>query len=246
MSVFRLQIRRGATLYERMLIPTKKKKETSAANSNVDWKSSLPLEWTRVKRDPKAIADNGVSKSENCGLICCQDQEKTSFSTDGATHKIYGQVMFCLHDFDPNWVQGYFLQRNCKKPWGLLAIQQEIDDCLACSAGGYRKLSLTVYHNNSKSNGRNINETAKSSKIENVNWTGGDMMTLYHPKYVDMVGERLLTGEKALPMLNKYFSSLINRLKKECCAEPSATILEWLPNVAIVTGSMSLTLPVES
>jgi hypothetical protein len=46
--------------------------------------------------------------------------------------------------------------------------------------------------------------------------------------------------------LNKYFQSLINRLEKECCEEEGLSILEWLPNVAIVTGSMSLTLPTES
>ena len=52
-------------------------------------------------------------------------------------------------------------------------------------------------------------------------------------------------GEKALTMLNKYFTSLIDQLKTECHVKEDADTLDWLPNVAIVTGSMSLTLPVE-
>lgn len=69
------------------------------------------------------------------------------------------------------------------------------------------------------------------------------MITLYHPDHVHMEGERLLTGKKALPMLHKYFQGLINRLEKECRIEKGLPVLEWLPNVAIVTGPMSLTLP---
>jgi hypothetical protein len=259
------------------------------------WKSSLPLDWTRVRRNEEVNVDDAVGKSDDYGMICCQDPASCrrlghrrpensssilarpvplplhSNNDTDTTNKIHGQAIFCLHDLDPSWVQGFFLQRGCKKPWGLLAIQEEIDDCLACSAGGYRRLSLTVYrrhesasndiHRKSKSDDRgsnnsnnsntsntsnsNNNNNTKPCKIEGVDWTGGDMMSLYHP-YVDMVGERLLTGEKALPMLNKYFQSLINRLEKECCEEEGLSILEWLPNVAIVTGTMSLTLPTES
>jgi hypothetical protein len=248
----------------------------SSTSSTMGWKSSLPLDWTRVQRNKEVKVDDAVGKSDDYGIICCQDPVScrrlghrrpensssilarpvplhSNYDTD-TTNKIHGQAIFCLHDLDPSWVQGFFLQRGCKKPWGLLAIQEEIDDCLACSAGGYRRLSLTVYrrhesassdiHRNSKSDDRGSNNNTKPCKIEGVDWTGGDMMSLYHP-YVDMVGERLLTGEKALPMLNKYFQSLINRLEKECCEEEGLSILEWLPNVAIVMGSMSLTLPTE-
>lgn len=50
-------------------------------------------------------------------------------------------------------------------------------------------------------------------------------------------------GVRALPVLKKYFQGLINRLEKECDVEEGSSILDWLPNVAIVTGPMSLTLP---
>jgi hypothetical protein len=46
-------------------------------------------------------------------------------------------------------------------------------------------------------------------------------------------------------MLHKYFQELINRLEKECCVNEGSSVLDWLPNVAIVTGPMSLTLPTQ-
>ena len=74
----------------------------------------------------------------------------------------------------------------------MLAVREEVDDCMACSAGGYRRLSLTIYHRRESATKMNSND-AKTIKIEGVDWTGGDMMTLYHPQHVDMIGERLLT-----------------------------------------------------
>ena len=148
---------------------------------------------------------------------------------DATAKKIDGQAIFCLHDDDPNWVQGYFIPRGSKKPWGMLAIQEEIDDCMACSAGGYRRLSLNVYHRSGRrqsasndpqphrsdrSSGSNNNEnkieskSEKPCKIEGVDWTGGDMMTLYHPQYVDMEGERLLTVSIMCPVYNSLYSSI--------------------------------------
>lgn len=44
-------------------------------------------------------------------------------------------------------------------------------------------------------------------------------------------------------MLHKYFRGLITRLGKECSIEEDSSVLNWLPNVAIVAGSMSLTIP---
>eukprot|EP00980_Cylindrotheca_fusiformis_P030236 scaffold24592_cov220-Cylindrotheca_fusiformis.AAC.1 len=79
---------------------------------------------------------------------------------------------------------------------------------------------------------------------------------------VEMRAERLLTGTEALPYLEKYFSSLLQRLQtdffgqeedeqmKEDEAASSAdasqsttSILEWLPDIAIITGPMSIRLP---
>ena len=46
-------------------------------------------------------------------------------------------------------------------------------------------------------------------------------------------------------MLHKYFQGLINRLEKECSIEQGESLLDWLPDVAIVTGPMSLTIPIK-
>jgi hypothetical protein len=40
---------------------------------------------------------------------------------------------------------------------------------------------------------RNESSTKTSYKIDGVDWTAGDMMTLYHPLHVDMEAERLFT-----------------------------------------------------
>jgi hypothetical protein len=78
----------------------------------------------------------------------------------------------------------------------------------------------------------------------------GDMMTLYHPDRIEMIGEKLLTGSKCLPVLQKYFHNLIVQLQQEYFDHDdnqpppttSTSILEWLPDVTIVVGSMSLSL----
>jgi hypothetical protein len=150
---------------------------------------------------------------------------------------IRGQVVFCLHDTNPSWLQGYFIPKGSNKPWGLLAVQEVIDDCLECIDGGYRRLSLTVFHRHRRQ---------KSSKIQHVDWTGGDMMRLSHPD-LTMEADRLWTGPRALPYVNKYFKRLVTKLRDECCEtdEESNDILEWMPQVAVITGSMSLVLPKE-
>jgi len=256
-------------------------KTTDAERTGGDWLSSLPLDWTRMhQRDP--LVDGGTSvscceKPETCRLegrtrplskatrkypptVTTTISGKDDDDVVDTSNKFSGQAIFCLHDDDPSWIQGYFIPRGSTKPWGMLAIQEEVDDCTGCRAGGYRRLSLTVYHR-SESHGQSFSKNgpnhsdsiSKRKKIRNTNscqidgvdWRGGDMITLYHPRYVDMEAERLLTEKKALPILHKYFQGLINRLEKECCVKKGLSVLEWLPNVAIVTGSMSLTLPMD-
>jgi len=251
-----------------------------AMRSGGDWQSSLPLEWTRMNRRNQVI---GGDKGDFCCVnpdSCRRRSRIRPLSTeitenspiftttingnDGVvtetSKKFGGRAIFCLHEDDPSWIQGYFIPRGSKKPWGMLAIQEEVDDCMACSTGGYRRLSLTVYHrshchhrqSSSKSDPshsdsirtRTGDSKNDSCKIDGVDWTGGDMITLYHPRYVDMEAERLLTGKKALPMMHKYFQGLINRLEKECYVAEGSSVLNWLPNVAIVSGPMTLTLPI--
>ena len=69
---------------------------------------------------------------------------------------------------------------------------------------------------------------------------------------IEMETERLLTGKQALPYLEKYFGSLMKRILQECTEETGedkenddekAMIIEYLPDVAIVIGSMSIVVP---
>lgn len=165
-----------------------------------DWQSSLPLDWTRLRRTSQGVT------SEN-DVVCCADPAscRHRFSTrpllstaeldevdSDKSNEVRGQAIFCLHDDDPSWIQGYFIARGSTKPWGMLAVQEQIDDCLACSEGGYRRLSLTVYHHRMNP-GRRRRENEKPWKIEGIDWTGGDMMSLYHPEFVNMESDILLT-----------------------------------------------------
>lgn len=245
---------------------------TSGALHSEDWQSSLPLDWTRLKRRRPGFNNTESSdnrRSDRTRPLPMKDNNDDD--KEETCHKIEGQAIFCLHDDNPNWIQGYFIAKGSRKPWGMLATQEEVDDCMTCCAGGYRRLSLAVYHRHRGDGGDGNTVPRKSQRLESslqgtsnqnitnkndvnqmrnepwnivgIDWTGGDMMTLHHPDHVDMKGERLLTGKKALPMLHKYFQNMINRLEKEFCVEECSSVLDWLPNVAIVTGPMSLTRP---
>ncbi|KAL3930934.1 MAG: hypothetical protein SGARI_004337 [Bacillariaceae sp.] len=183
-----------------------------------------------------AVVIFGLSSKEHSG----GRSRGTQSTSKPSTTTIKGQAIFCLHDSDSQWVQGYFVPEGSSKPWGLLAVQEEIDDCLACADGGYRRVTLTVYP---PKTGATAGVPSRPQKLRGVDWTGGDMMTLYHPDTVEMNGEQLLTGDRALVVMNKYFQGLLRQLHIECKVEEGQSVLDWLPNVAVVKGSMDLTLP---
>jgi hypothetical protein len=68
------------------------------------------------------------------------------------------------------------------KPFGLLCIQEEIDECLQCQDGGYRQISMTIntFPNERTKNTAGIEQQTKKSSctLKNNVWTGGDMMRL--------------------------------------------------------------------
>jgi hypothetical protein len=258
---------------------------TNTSNDGIgeDWKSILPLDWTRIGRRTTTVTTKRQKIDDSTGEEyaygddenCCQDpayclrrryvRPITTNTTNNnqSTRMMHGKVIFCLHEYNPQWFQGYFVPKmGSKKPWGLLAQQEEIDECLVCSDGGYRRISLTIYtskinKNNDKLSSLLTTTETKSSQqkniIQGIDWTGGDMMTLFHPDYIEMIGEKVLTGPKCLPILQKYFHNLIMQLHKDYCDHDydndnyqpqttTTTILEWLPDVTIVVGSMSLSL----
>ena len=185
---------------------------------------------------------------------------------------LQGTAIFCLPDLNPSWMQGYLFPTSgssskSKKPYRLLAVQDhDLDECLQCADGGYRQVSLTVIGSN-KTN--NTNNTKRRHVIPQIDWTGGDMMRWTTPDgRVHFEPHQLATDAKAIPYMRKYFQALVDQVSKvSSCTddddddndEPSKTsssssckdndtvdILELLPQVAIVTGTMTVRLPIQN
>jgi hypothetical protein len=192
----------------------------------------LPLGWTTVRRKRTRNNDNDTSATEVdwcCDDPNCKRPPIVDASRNATTVK--GYAIICLHEINPDWFQGYFQVDGHRKPWGLLATQEAIDECLECSDGGYRQVTVKVMRYSGE----------KSIKLDSVQWTGGDMMQL-QSSAVSMETHCLRTGKKALPYMERYFSGLVNKLREEA-DEP---VLDILPDLAIVTGPMTLTIPTSS
>lgn len=117
--------------------------------------------------------------------------------------------------------------------WGLLAVQNAVEDeCLLDDCGGYRELDLTIIRNKPPSSrnivGRNTNNSNSNKLrwvINDIDWTGGNMMRLTTDPYsglttlpMDENGmsfdpKTLLEGDKAIQFASKYFPSLVKRLR---------------------------------
>jgi hypothetical protein len=186
----------------------------------------LPLDWTQVKKQRRN--DNGDSQD-----VCCTDP--SSGCRRLGRHRlgqgeagIHGHVVFCLHEINPSWFQGYFIPLGTRRPWGLLAVQEEIDDCLACADGGFRRITLTIYP-----------PSGQPIKLATTDWTGGDLIQLRHEQ-LDVESNRILTGTSSLALVETYFKGLVRKLREECEVDEDEPVLEWLPDIAIVSGKMIL------
>ena len=210
---------------------------TSSTSSN-----KLPLDWTRLG---------------NSSTFCCSDPStcrnpknhpsislpRLPLSTTKMT-MMHGHAVFCLHELDPSWFQGYFIPNHSTRPWGLLAIQEEVEDCLGCADGGFRRVTLHLYppsegHLKDK---KEQQQSLARRQFEMVDWTGGDMIQLRHEQLV-MDANRLWTGMATLPHLQRYFAGLMAKFRIEMEVEESTPILEFLPNVAVIVGTMSMVDP---
>jgi hypothetical protein len=197
----------------------------------------LPLGWTQVQRAkrPRDV-DNSTNPADEIDW-CCDDPNCKRSTRDTVTvakasensTTVRGTAIFCIPEIDPEWFQGYLQIEGQRKPWGLLATQETLDECLECKDGGYRQITLQVFPF-----GNNASKE-KSLKVGGIEWTGGDMMRLQSAE-VSMETHSLWTGTKTVPYVEKYFGSLAKKL----CGDDS--LLEVLPELAIVTGPMTLSL----
>lgn len=226
------------------IVGSKFSDENSASNK-IESLPPLPLGWTRVKRRRSDAKENGDDNDEDC----CEDpscrrkrrapltvsmieDEKKSIDT----RSFEGTAVFCLHEANPAWFQGYFFQGATT--WGVLCEQQEVDDCLQCADGGYRVLKCTLY---TFSKGSDLPEKII---IPDVEWTGGDMMRLLQAEgQLRFEPKQLYTSEKAAPLTKSLFKSLLRKLSHEDGNLVEQDVLDIVPDVAIVLGEMKVVVP---
>lgn len=160
--------------------------------------------------------------------------------------------------------------------WGLLAVQNAIEDeCLLDDCGGYRELDLTIIRNKPNYQYRlsrpSPSSAAASSSsnnnklrwvVENVEWTGGDMMRLSTDPYalsssaaaslpmdengVKFEPKTLMEGEKAMTIASKYFPSLVKRLQIHNLMNDEgeeSTSSSSCDDILVIIGDMSIVAP---
>lgn len=192
-----------------------------------------------------------------------KNEEAASCRLEVMNHRGIG--IFCLHDTDTSWFQGYFIPKSSvnPKPIGILAVQRDIDECIQCAFGGYRELDLTLYNflkTEGGGNQENVSHCSSSITVPVV-CTGGDMlrmraMTRGETQDTDgsVVNIRfdataIYTGLKAIPYLKTYFASLVKKQRELLMVQATAdddseqdvtkmSELDLLPDCAIVCGSM--------
>lgn len=210
--------------------PQQQQKETEKA-------PPLPLGWTQVRRKrPRSEGSSRVCCEEECGANGCQRNirkvQLPPLKEGPLGERIFGNAVFFLHEPNPSWMQGYFFPTKTlnSKAWGILATQEEVDECLQCSEGGYRVLNISVNAFNGET----------PHNIESIEWLGGDMMYLSHPSILFQAGQ-VLTGQRAAEALPSLFRGIAKKLKST--SPQDSSLLELLPEMAIVHGTMSMILP---
>ena len=154
----------------------------------------------------------------------------------------------------------------------MLAVERDdVDKCLQCKDGGYREIDLTILSSTKNktsgppttaatvkqkdtSIGNKAHENKRRKmKIDRLECTGGDMLristtsttrSLLNKNEIDIQisfdAERIITGRKVESLVRKYFSSLLPRKSKE---NSDSTVLDILPDCAVVTGDMQMKMP---
>jgi hypothetical protein len=211
-----------------------------ASKSKTNNLSTLDLAWTRVSKCQSLIGECCV---DNNSTACRRRIGNKRLLEDHRQSFVEGNAIFCIPDLDSTWFQGYFTRfGNNAKPIGLLVIQNDdTDECLRCSDGGYKELTLRLCHRSST----RLQNSKDDITLENIICTGGDMMQ-WRGDNISFCTERLWTGPKAIPMVEKYFGGLVQTI--HTCSMDETTdvnsfdLLQWLPNVIVNVGTLKMTL----
>ena len=247
--------------------------------------SSLPLGWTRVRR--RSNDTNAQTQTLSCCPSCNEDekedgQPRASSSSlcsnnTNISHPLVGvdafdiitwkgRAIFCLHEIDCTWFQGYFFPDDSVPPFtsssfGLLATtRHDMDDCLHCEDSGYRFLDISLFLPMNAI----VRRQGRQLRFERVQGIGGDMMSLESQgrlgtkgfEHIDM-GENsstllfqpdhFYTDAIAEPFLQKYFAHLVTQLSHR--SSPTSAVvfpnnlIDVIPDCAIVVGQMTISFP---
>jgi hypothetical protein len=229
----------------------------------------LELGWTQVTRKrPREKNSSSETTADDDSAVCfdctdpgCRRKMSTSFQSDTSRETtssssnaspFKGRVIWLLHDVESEWFQGYLFLPGQSRPWGLLAVVQELDECLQCSEGGYRQIQLVVHLPKYGSAASSISGGDSKRDLGIVEWTGGDMMRL-ESAFVKMEPIKVVTGDKAASIAMDLFKGVWNQLRTIYSAQDDnkdedvndINLLDLLPDVAIVYGTMELVLPLD-
>jgi hypothetical protein len=202
---------------------------------------ALPLGWTKISRQRNGATQNKGNAEDISFVYCCEDPKcrviphHPSSNVPLTPSKILlkGSAFFCLHSLSTKWFQGQFVPKSGGKPFALLATQRDdVDDCLQCADNGYREIDLTIFSRFYDRDGGRA-----QLKLPKIPCTGGDMLRMAHEE-CNLVfdAQRIFTGIKAVPLVEKYFRNIIHKI------EVGRSLLDVLPEVAIVVGDMTLSL----
>jgi len=206
-------------------------------------REELPLDWTRVKRKQCTLPTIETTFL-NVSQLTPRQQVTSGFG------------VICLHDSNPAWFQGYFFpnrttqqqqqqlqvpssssqsqQQQKQKPWGLLAVQEALDECMECADGGYRRISLTVFP---FSHG-----PRNKVQLKDIEVTGGDMVR-FAGTNVRLEPQQLMTGSACVPIVEELFADLVQKCRNKLSKGEPDAVLDIMPDVTIVMGPMKLILP---
>ncbi|RMX67191.1 hypothetical protein KXD40_008565 [Peronospora effusa] len=113
---------------------------------------------------------------------------------------------------DGKWFQGFCICASSRTQLGLMGEELSVDDCVACSDGGYQEYCLTVMHF----------ALDKEVKLV-VKKTGGNLCQL-NSDTVQFHPSMLLTDDKAVEAIETYFPSIAERVNHDTTLMQECTV----------------------
>jgi hypothetical protein len=199
----RVQRRTGSSGSGNSTLKKRPKASTDVATDN-DREGSVHPQRTSTTQKAECTEAKCMCRRVNDDELFVSSERATSINSDQYTY-YSGSVIFCLPDDDCDWFQGYYFPFHdsnhddidpvippigTRPYYGLLChVKKDIDECLQCTAGGYREISrmeLTLMNRTTPSTSQqrykqqyNITTVPpQQMNISNIYWLGGDMMNL--------------------------------------------------------------------